>query len=140
MKKSLVLALAFVGALSACNKQEEVNPAKPTQNIETKLRKKARYAFDEVEVQVQAVDDNGNVVYSDYGYQFEPIAYNMTTGQYIYPEPAPGQQYGGDTFTLEPGTYRFDSRDGYFSGTSSKIVEITGEEEYVLVQLSYWSE
>jgi hypothetical protein len=140
MKKLLVLAFAFAATLSACNNQEEVNPAKPTKNIEANLRTNANYEFDEVEVQVQAVDDNGNVIYSDYGYQFDPIAYNVTTGKYVYPDPVPGQQHGGDTFYLEPGTYRFDSRDGYFSGTSSKTVQITGDKEYVLVQLNYWSE
>ncbi len=140
MKKSYVLALAFVTALSACNSQEEVMPVNTAKKTETNLRTSTNVEFDEVEVKVQAVDDNGNIVYNDYGYQFEPVAYNVTTGQYIYADPLPGQQYGGDTFVLEPGTYRFDSQDGYFSGTSSKTVEITGDKEQVLVQLNYWSE
>lgn len=138
MKKSFLLVLAIVAMLSACNNQEEVNPIASTP--QTNQKQSIAPEFDEVEVQVRAVDGSGNVITQDYGYQFEPYAYNVDTKQYIYPDPLPGQQIGGDTFELAPGTYRFDSRDGYFSGTSSKTVTITGNNEYELVSLNYWSE
>jgi hypothetical protein len=89
------------------------------------------------EVVIQLTDADGNpVYYTDlHGYYTQ----NVATGEYLYPE-----QQDGNVFSLPAGTYRFDSFDGYFSGTGSTTVTLAdalvNEDGVIVVELVYWSE
>jgi hypothetical protein len=89
------------------------------------------------EVVIQLTDATGNpVYYTDlHGYYTQ----NQATGEYLYPE-----QQDGNVFLLTAGTYRFDSFDGYFSGTGSTTVTLAdtlvNEDGVIIVELVYWSE
>jgi len=90
------------------------------------------------EVVIQLTDAQGNFVYYTdlHGYYTQ----DLSTGTYLYPE----QQQDGNVFYLSAGTYRFDSFDGYFSGTGSNTVtlsdDLVNEDGVIVVELVYWSE
>lgn len=87
---------------------------------------------------IKLVDNQGNVMTSNdlFGY----FAINAATGESFYPT----NQEGTCFENLAPGTYRFDSHDGYWSGTSSEIVTLTdalvSSNGTIEVRLVYWSE
>lgn len=87
---------------------------------------------------LQTVDYQGNPVPGSDLHGF--WAQNLTTGEYIYPT----NQDGNCFENLPAGTYRFDSYDGYWSGTSSTDVTLTDSLEnqngVIIVDLIYWSE
>ncbi len=87
---------------------------------------------------VQTVDYEGNPVSGSDLHGF--WAQNLTTGEYIYPT----NQDGNCFENLPAGTYRFDSYDGYWSGTSSTDVTLSesleNSEGIIIVNLTYWSE
>lgn len=87
---------------------------------------------------VQTVDYQGNLVSGSDLHGF--WAQNLTTGEYIYPT----DQEGTCFENLPAGTYRFDSFDGYWSGTSSTEVTLTesleNQDGVIIVNLVYWSE
>lgn len=89
------------------------------------------------QVDIQLVDAQGNNVY--YTDLFGYYAYNHATSEYLYPE-----DQEGDSFFLAPGTYTFDSFNGYFSGTGSATVTLSSalvnENGVIVVELVYWSE
>ncbi|WP_286926685.1 hypothetical protein [Flavobacterium sp. UBA4197] len=86
---------------------------------------------------IQLVDHLGNpVYYTDlHGY----YAHNDATNAYITPERDENCFYN-----LAPGTYTFDSHDGYFSGTSPATVTLSDSlvnaNGVIIVNLVYWSE
>lgn len=68
------------------------------------------------------------------------FAIDQATNQGFYPD-----YYDYNLFyNLQPGTYRFDSYDGYFDGSSSAIVtldqSLVGVDGFIEVILRYWSE
>ncbi|WP_310554468.1 hypothetical protein [Flavobacterium sp.] len=87
---------------------------------------------------IQTVDNQGNpVAASDlFGFYGE----NLTTNEGFYPT----NQEGTCFENLLPGTYRFDSFDGYFSGTGSAQVTLSDSlvnaDGVIVVNLVYWSE
>ena len=87
---------------------------------------------------IQTVDYLGNPVAGSDLHGF--YAQNMATGEYIYPT----NQEGNCFEDLLPGTYRFDSYDGYWSGTSSEEVTLSDSlvnaNGVIVVNLVYWSE
>jgi hypothetical protein len=87
---------------------------------------------------IQTVDYQGNPVSGSDLHGF--WAQNLTTGEYIYPT----NQDGNCFEDLVPGNYRFDSYDGYWSGTSSKDVTLSksleNQDGIIIVNLTYWSE
>lgn len=87
---------------------------------------------------IQTVDYQGNPVSGSDLHGF--WAQNLTTGEYIYPD----HQDGNCFENLAPGSYRFDSYDGYFSGTSPAEVTLSESLEnsngIIIVNLTYWSE
>lgn len=87
---------------------------------------------------IQTVDYQGNPVSGSDLHGF--WAQNLTTGEYIYPT----NQDGNCFENLPAGTYRFDSYDGYWSGTSSSDVALSesleNSEGVIIVNLTYWSE
>lgn len=90
-------------------------------------------------VRIELVDENtGNPVDPTTlpGY----AATNLDTNEIYYPD-----YYDYNTFEgLPAGTYRFDSYNGYFDGSSSEIVtlsqDLVGPDGYIVVTLQYWSE
>ena len=92
----------------------------------------------EFDVCIQLVDSQGNPTTSNdiYGY----AAYNLQTGTYIYPS----GYYDDCFYGLEEGTYRIDSYNGYFCGTSSKTVtlssDLENEDGVIVVELVLWCE
>ncbi|MFC7773565.1 hypothetical protein [Flavobacterium sp. GCM10027622] len=87
---------------------------------------------------IQTVDYQGNPVPGDDLHGF--WAQNLATGEYIYPT----NQEGNCFENLPAGTYRFDSYNGYWSGTSSTDVTLSESLENsngnIIVNLTYWSE
>lgn len=87
---------------------------------------------------VQTVDYQGNPVPGNDLHGF--WAQNLTTGEYIYPT----NQDGNCFENLPDGTYRFDSYNGYWSGTSSTDITLSESQEnsngIIIVNLTYWSE
>lgn len=87
---------------------------------------------------VQTVDYQGNPVPGNDLHGF--WAQNLTTGEYIYPT----NQDGNCFENLPAGTYRFDSYNGYWSGTSSTDITLSESQEnsngIIIVNLTYWSE
>lgn len=87
---------------------------------------------------IQTVDYQGNPVSGSDLHGF--YAQNLATGAYVYP----ADQDGNCFENLPNGTYRFDSHDGYWSGTSP--TEVTLSEQpvnsngIIIVNLTYWSE
>ena len=67
-------------------------------------------------------------------------ATNLDTNQIYYPS-----YYDYNEFSnLPAGTYRFDSYNGYFDGSSSAVVTLSsgleGNDGFIVVTLRYWSE
>lgn len=87
---------------------------------------------------IQTVDYQGNPVSGNDLHGF--WAQNLVTGEYIYPT----NQDGNCFENLPAGTYRFDSYNGYWSGTSSTDVTLSESLEnsngVIIVNLVYWSE
>ncbi len=87
---------------------------------------------------LRTVDNQGNPVNGSDLQGF--YAQNTATGQYLYPE----NQDGNCFENLSPGTYLFDSYNGYWSGTSSSTVTLSPSQEdengIIVVDLVYWSE
>ncbi|MEO8517055.1 MAG: hypothetical protein ABI426_09930 [Flavobacterium sp.] len=87
---------------------------------------------------IQTVDYLGNPVSGSDLHGF--YAQNLTTGVYIYPT----NQDGNCFENLPNGTYRFDSYDGYWSGTSPTQVTLSEQtvnsNGVIIVNLTYWSE
>ena len=67
-------------------------------------------------------------------------ARNLDTNQLYYP----GYYDYNEFYDLPAGTYRFDSYDGYFDGSSSEVVTLSssleGNDGFIVVTLRYWSE
>lgn len=87
---------------------------------------------------VRTVDNMGNPVTGSDLHGF--FAENTATGEYLYPT----DQEGTCFENLAPGTYMFDSFNGYWSGTSSNTVTLSpsleNENGIIIVDLVYWSE
>ena len=87
---------------------------------------------------IQTVDYQGNPVSGNDLHGF--WAQNLATGEYIYPT----NQDGNCFENLPAGTYRFDSYNGYWSGTSHTDVTLSENLEnsngIIVVNLVYWSE
>ncbi|QHI35064.1 hypothetical protein IMCC3317_04100 [Kordia antarctica] len=67
-------------------------------------------------------------------------AENLDTNQVYYP----GYYDYNEFSNLPAGTYRFDSYNGYFDGSSSAVVtldpSLEGNDGFIVVTLQYWSE
>ena len=92
----------------------------------------------EYDVCIQLVDNQGNPTTNNdiQGY----AAYDYQSGSYVYPG-----RYDADCFYgLAEGTYRFDSYQGYFCGTSSKVVtlssDLENEDGVIVIELTLWCE
>jgi uncharacterized protein (DUF1778 family) len=87
---------------------------------------------------IQTVDNQGNLVNATDLFGFYGI--NLDTNEAFYPT----NQEGTCFENLSPGTYRFDSFDGYFSGTGSTQVTLSDSlvntNGVIIVNLTYWSE
>lgn len=87
---------------------------------------------------IQTVDYQGNPVSGSDLHGF--WAQNLTTGEYVYPT----NQDGNCFENLPAGFYRFDSYNGYWSGTSSTDVTLSESLEnsngIIIINLTYWSE
>lgn len=91
-------------------------------------------------VEIRLVDSEGNPTSTNdlHGY----YAYDHATNGYIYPEDE--RDYTANVFYLPAGTYRFDSFNGYWSGTNSSTVTLSNalvnEDGVIIVELILWSE
>lgn len=87
---------------------------------------------------IQTVDYHGNPVSGSDLHGF--YAQDLATGEYIYPT----DQEGNCFENLPNGAYRFDSYDGYWSGTSPTEVTLSeipvNSNGITIVNLTYWSE
>lgn len=120
------------------NAKDVLNSQKTTaEQIVAKLTA-IKQAITTYKVCLQTVDVNGNPVNGSDLHGF--YAQDNATGTYLYPE----NQDGNCFEALAPGTYTFDSFNGYFSGTSSTTVTLSdalvNANGVIVVNLVYWSE
>ncbi|WP_040279815.1 hypothetical protein [Psychroserpens damuponensis] len=92
----------------------------------------------EYDVCIQLVDYQGNPTSSNdiYGY----AATNLETGEFVYPS----RYYDNCFYGMLEGSYRFDSYQGYFCGTSSQTVTLSSalenEDGVIVINLVLWCE
>lgn len=145
MKKLSYVLIAIVFAFTAnVNAQETQknnlqNTHDAVQVIETVATVNAKKETQTFDVRIELVDERS-------GQPVDPTtlpgyaATNVDTNQIYYP----GYYDYNEFYDLPAGTYRFDSYDGYFDGSSSEIVTLSssleGNDGFIVVTLRYWSE
>ncbi|MHA7057700.1 hypothetical protein ACWGOQ_0010805 [Aquimarina sp. M1] len=129
MKKFILLFIIFLSF--SCEKDMDIE-----QGNSVTIEEKSQVRFDVV---IKLIDEwSGQEIPANtlpgYG------ATNLETGEVYF-----DSRYEVGLFeSLPTGTYRFDTRDGYFDGASSAIIEVNSENEtpegWIEVILKYWSE
>lgn len=126
-------------ALNYIPQLNSVLDAQNTKSVELVAKiESIKTAIRRYNVCIQTVDYQGNPVSGSDLHGF--YAQNLATGEYIYPT----NQDGNCFENLPNGTYRFDSYDGYWSGTSPTEVtlseQVVNSNGVIIVNLTYWSE
>ena len=144
----MYLTSQILDALDHNNNNAALNLVPQVRTVLTSQNDKAAQVIAKIELIKQAVK-RYNVCIQTVDYLGNPVsgsdlhgfyAQNLTTGEYIYPT----NQDGNCFENLPKGTYRFDSYDGYWSGTSSEEVTLSdslvNSNGIIIVNLVYWSE
>ena len=144
--KKITYVFSMMLLLLAMNVQAQEENVSTLQNNKAAVIEKVATSLSGVDKITQTYDVRIELVDERTGQPVDPetlpgyFAIDQATNQVYYP----GYYDYNEFYNLPAGTYRFDSYDGYFDGSSSEYVTLSpsleGNDGFIVITLRYWSE